>query len=86
MWDLIPGPWDHDLSQRQILNHWATQVFQNQPIINDGFEIIDCTSYEFGEVYVENKIINKIFNTNAEDTQVSKCPVNEGAWLAQLEK
>ena len=21
MWDLILGPWDHDLSQRQILNH-----------------------------------------------------------------
>ena len=26
MWDLIPGPWDHDLSQRQTLNHWATQA------------------------------------------------------------
>ena len=26
MWDLIPGPWYHDLSQRQTLNHWATQV------------------------------------------------------------
>ena len=24
--DLIPGPQDHDLSQRQMLNHWATQV------------------------------------------------------------
>ena len=23
---LIPGPWDHDLNQRQLLNHWATQV------------------------------------------------------------
>ena len=23
MWHLIPGPWDHDLSQRQILNHWG---------------------------------------------------------------
>ena len=21
IWDLIPGPWDHDLSQRQMLNH-----------------------------------------------------------------
>ena len=20
-WDLIPGPWDHDLSPRQVLNH-----------------------------------------------------------------
>ena len=28
MWDLIPGPWDHDLRQRQTLNHWATQVSQ----------------------------------------------------------
>ena len=26
MWDLIPGPWDHDLSQRQMLSHLATQV------------------------------------------------------------
>ena len=24
--DTIPGPWDHDLSQKQMLNHWATQV------------------------------------------------------------
>ena len=21
MWDSIPGPWDHDLGQRQMLNH-----------------------------------------------------------------
>ena len=21
MWDSIPGPWDHNLSQRQMLNH-----------------------------------------------------------------
>ena len=21
LWDLIPGPWDHALSQRQRLNH-----------------------------------------------------------------
>ena len=27
MRDSIPGPWDHDLSQRQMLNHGATQVF-----------------------------------------------------------
>ena len=26
MWDLIPGPQDYDLCQRQMLNHWATQV------------------------------------------------------------
>ena len=26
MWDSIPGPWDHNLSQRQMLNHCATQV------------------------------------------------------------
>ena len=24
MWGSIPGPWDHVLSQRQTLNHWAT--------------------------------------------------------------
>ena len=26
MWDSIPGPQDHNLSQRQTLNYWATQV------------------------------------------------------------
>ena len=26
MRDSIPGPWYHALSQRQMLNHWATQV------------------------------------------------------------
>ena len=26
VWDLTPGPWDHDLSQRQTLNHWVTQA------------------------------------------------------------
>ena len=26
MWDSIPGLWDHGLSQRQMLNHWATQA------------------------------------------------------------
>ena len=28
MWDSIPRPWDHALSQKQLLNHWATQVSQ----------------------------------------------------------
>ena len=26
MWDSIPGPRDHSLNRRQMLNHWATQV------------------------------------------------------------
>ena len=26
MWNSIPGPWDHTLSWRQTLNHWATQA------------------------------------------------------------
>ena len=26
MWNSIPGPRDHDLSQRQMLNSWATKV------------------------------------------------------------
>ena len=26
IWDSMPGPQDHTLSQRQTLNHWATQV------------------------------------------------------------
>ena len=28
MQDLTPGPWDHDLSERQALNHLAIQVPQ----------------------------------------------------------
>ena len=34
MWDLIPGPQDHDLSRRQMLNHWATQVSQNTFVLS----------------------------------------------------
>ena len=26
MWDSIPGPQDHVLGRRHVLNHWATQV------------------------------------------------------------
>ena len=26
IWDSIAGPQDHDLSQRQMLNHWGTQT------------------------------------------------------------
>ena len=33
MWNSIPGPWDHDLSQRQMLNYWATQVLQKDTIL-----------------------------------------------------
>ena len=29
IWDWIPGPQDHDLSWRQKLKHWATQVLLN---------------------------------------------------------
>ena len=29
MWGSIPGPQDHDLSQRQMLNDWATQAPTN---------------------------------------------------------
>ena len=28
IWDSISGPWDCDLSPRQMLNHWATQASQ----------------------------------------------------------
>ena len=28
MRDSIPGPSDHDLSQRQMLNHWATRAWE----------------------------------------------------------
>ena len=32
--DSIPGPWGHDLSQRQMLDHWATRVSQDITIVN----------------------------------------------------
>ena len=32
MQDLISGSWDHDLSRRQMLNHWATQVPPNPTV------------------------------------------------------
>ena len=31
MWHSIPGPQDHNLSQRQMLNHWATHVPSQLP-------------------------------------------------------
>ena len=34
MWDSISGPWDHDLSQRQMLDCWATQAPQTSIILN----------------------------------------------------
>ena len=33
MWDSIPGPRDHALSQRQMLHHWATQAPQINKIL-----------------------------------------------------
>ena len=39
MWDSIPGPWDHDLSQRQALNHWDTQVSLYKYIFISDFRV-----------------------------------------------
>ena len=33
MWNSIPGPQGHDLSRRQTLNHWPTQVSQCRNIL-----------------------------------------------------
>ena len=33
MWDSIPGPHDHALSQRQVLNRWATQASQQNNFV-----------------------------------------------------
>ena len=35
MWELIPRLWDHGLSQRQVLNHLATQVPLNLKVFNE---------------------------------------------------
>ena len=37
MLDLIPGPWDHDLSQRQVPNCCATQGSPFYVIVNGVF-------------------------------------------------
>jgi len=33
-WGLIPGSWDHNLSRRQTLNNWASQVPQGSKFLN----------------------------------------------------
>ena len=35
MWDSILGPWDHALSQRQMLNHLATRASQEGQLLID---------------------------------------------------
>lgn len=52
-------------------NQWLTVVLRSLTVPHMNFRV----------VYVENKSINKIFNTKAEDTQVYKSSVNGGAWL-----
>ena len=39
MWDLIPGPWNHTLSQRQVLNHWATRC----PLVQSIYMYYHCS-------------------------------------------
>ena len=39
MQDSIPGPWDHNSSQREMLNHWATQV----SLLNVFNELLDTS-------------------------------------------
>ena len=36
MWDSIPGPWDHDLSRRQVLNHLNHPGAPQENIIKTG--------------------------------------------------
>ena len=43
MWDSIPGPQDHDQSQRQTLNHRVTQVPLEVHKLNPNFE--RCSTY-----------------------------------------
>ena len=43
MWDSIPGLRDHTLSQRQILNHWATRVPPDLKVFNN--KIVNWTFF-----------------------------------------
>ena len=42
---LIPRSWDHDLSQRQTFNHWATQV-PLSPNLYSRYSFLSCLSSE----------------------------------------
>ena len=50
MWDSIPGLWNRTLSQRLVLNHWATQVSHklifiklfSRPTLSQDFHFYDC--------------------------------------------
>ena len=45
MWDLIPGCWDHDLSQRQTLIHWATQMSLTWPSLYHSQAVFSWVCY-----------------------------------------
>ena len=44
MWDLIPGPRDHTVSWRQMLNHWATQVSRQGAFVKPRCLVPECPS------------------------------------------
>ena len=63
MWDSIPGPQDHALSQRQTLNHWATQASQYCIYIKNSssstlkihaFYVLDCRYMSIKMFYTLN--------------------------------
>ena len=39
LWDSIPGPRDHTLSRRQVLNRWATQVSHIIPLLKGKYDV-----------------------------------------------
>ena len=58
MWDSIPGPWDHDLSRRQMLNHLATQVSQDLVYFCKDKSMKDINKMRKEGQPVEQKMVN----------------------------
>ena len=52
--DSISGPWDHDLSQRQMLNYWATQVPLTSFVKHISYQMLKNINNKVLESYPEN--------------------------------
>ena len=59
MWDSIRGLQDHTLSQRQMLNHWVTQVSQDGGLLYE--QLADLTWGVNFRVTDSNQAIDELF-------------------------
>ena len=59
MRDSMPGPLNHTLSQRQMLNHWVTQVSQDGGLLYE--QLADLTWGVNFRVTDSNQAIDELF-------------------------